>query len=66
MSELARRLQVSRGWIEHHVRNGKIAIVRDAAAKRYLFPDTQKTIDALKKLRSGRIDHISFVPSASK
>ncbi|CAH2605823.1 Recombinase family protein (plasmid) [Rhodovastum atsumiense] len=66
MSELARRLQVSRGWIEHHVRNGTIVIVRDVAAKRYLFPDTKKTIDVLKKLRLGKIDHINFVTSTSK
>jgi len=43
MAELARRLQVSRCWIERRIWNGTIAITRDAAAKRYLFPDTTAT-----------------------
>ena len=32
MAELARRLQVSRDWLERRIRNGTIAIARDAAS----------------------------------
>ena len=38
MSALARRVQVPRCWIERRIWNGTIAVTRDAAAKRYLFP----------------------------
>ncbi|MBV1798717.1 hypothetical protein [Siccirubricoccus sp. G192] len=66
MAELARRLQVSRCWIERRIWNGTIVIARDAAAKRYLFPDTEETIAALQTLKSGNADHPNFAPNASK
>jgi DNA invertase Pin-like site-specific DNA recombinase len=66
MAELARRLQVPRCWIERRIWNGTIVIARDAAAKRYLFPDTKETIAALQKLTSGEADHLDFAPNASK
>ena len=66
MAELARRVQVSRCWIERQIWNGTIVIARDAAAKRYLFPDTEDTIAALQQLKSGKIDHLNFAPTTSK
>ena len=66
MAELARRLQVSRCWIERRIWNGTIVIARDAAAKRYLFPDTDETVAALRRLKSGEADRLSFASSASK
>lgn len=66
MSELARRAQVPRCWIERRIWNGTIVITRDAAAKRYLFPDTEDTITALQRLKSGQIDRLAFAPNASK
>ena len=66
MAELARRLQVPRCWIERRIWNGTIVVVRDAAAKRYLFPDTEETIAALQQLKSGAIDRLNFAPNASK
>jgi Recombinase zinc beta ribbon domain len=66
MAELARRLQVSRYWIERRIRGGTIAIPRDAEAKRYLFPDTEATIAALRKLKSGKTDHLNLGPNTNR
>ena len=66
MAELARRLQVSRYWIERRIRGGTIAITRDAEAKRYLFPDTEATIAALHKLKSGKAAHLDLRPNTSR
>jgi DNA invertase Pin-like site-specific DNA recombinase len=65
LAELARRLQVPRSWIERRIWNGTIVIDRDAAAKRYLFPDTEETIATLRELKSGNIDRLSFAPIMS-
>ena len=66
MAEMAKRLQVSRSWIERRISNGTIVIARDAAAKRYLFPDTKESIAALQRLKSGKIDHLNLGPNISK
>jgi DNA invertase Pin-like site-specific DNA recombinase len=66
MAEMAKRLQVSRSWIERRISSGTIVIARDAAAKRYLFPDTKESIAALQRLKSGKIDHLNLGPNISK
>ena len=66
MAELARRLQVSRSWIERRIGNGTIVVARNAAAKRYLFPDTEETMAALQKLKCGETNHLDFEQNASK
>jgi hypothetical protein len=66
MAELARRVQVTRCWIERRIWNGTIAVARDAAAKRTLFPDTEETIAALQRLKSGQVDHLDFASNTSK
>jgi len=66
MAELARQVQVPRCWIERRIWNGTIAVARDAAAKRYLFPDTEETIAALQRLKSGQADHLDFAPNTTK
>ena len=66
MAELARRLQVSRGWIERRIGNGTIVIARDAAAKRYLFPDTEESVAALRKLKCGETNHLNLEQNASE
>jgi len=60
MAELIRRLQVSRYWLEKRIRNGTIAIERDAEVQRYLFPDAKATITAFQQLKSGKTDHLEF------
>ncbi|WP_424140485.1 recombinase family protein [Roseomonas chloroacetimidivorans] len=61
IAELARRLQVSRSWVDRCIRSGAIVIVRDAAAKRYLFPDTEDSLAALQSLKSGQVTHVDLV-----
>ena len=51
MAEMAKRLQVSWSWIERRISNGTIVIARNAAAKRYLFPDTKEGIVVLQRLK---------------
>ncbi|MDP9373275.1 MAG: recombinase family protein [Chloroflexota bacterium] len=66
IAELARRLQVSRYWIERRLGGGRIAISRDDAAKRYLFPDTEDSMAALQRLKSGEIQHVDFAQNADR
>ena len=63
MAELARRLQVSRDWLERRIRNGTIAIARDAASGRFLFPDTDTTLARFEELKAGLVDHLDYLPS---
>src|SRR5215203_5093712 len=66
IAELARQLQVSRSWIDRRIRDGTIAIDRDVAAKRYLFPDTEDSRAALQRLKSGEAHHLDVAPSANQ
>jgi hypothetical protein len=66
VAELARRLQVSRYWIGRRVGDGRIAIGRDEAAKRHLFPDTEGSIAALQRLKSGEIQRVDFAQDADR
>ena len=66
MAELAKRLQVTRSWIERRIRDGTIIVTRDAEAKRYLFPDAAATIAALQQLKSGKASHLNLVTNTSR
>ena len=57
---------MSRYWIEQRIRDGTIAIERDAEVQRYLFPDTKATITAFQQLKSGKTDHLEFVSKPSR
>ena len=66
MAELARRLQVSRDWIERRIRNGTIAIARDTASRRFLFPDADATLARFEELKAGLVDHLAHLPSTDQ
>jgi hypothetical protein len=66
VAELARRLQVSRYWIEQRIRNGTITITRDATTHRYLVPDTDDILAGFNKLKAGTVDHLDCTPSANQ
>lgn len=66
MAELARRLQVSRDWIERRIRNGIIIITRDAATHRFLFPDTDDILARFSALKAGTVDHLDCSPSTNQ
>ncbi len=63
MAELARRLRVSRDWLERRIRNGTIAIARGAASGRLLFSDTDVTLAHFQELKAGLVDHLDYLPS---
>ena len=65
LAELARKLQVSRDWIERRIRNGRIAIVRDAETRRFLVPDTDETLARFEALKSGAVDHLDCTQSTN-
>lgn len=46
--QLAKKLGISRWWINDRIRSGTIKAQRDANAKCYLFPDTPETLAMLK------------------
>jgi DNA invertase Pin-like site-specific DNA recombinase len=54
ITEMAHRLNVSRYWINRHIRNSKIEMRRDQSAKRFLFPDTSESIEQIQALKSGQ------------
>jgi DNA invertase Pin-like site-specific DNA recombinase len=66
MAELARRLRVSRDWLERRIRNGTIAIARDAASGRLLFSDTDVTLAHFQELKAGLVDHLDYLPSTAQ
>jgi DNA invertase Pin-like site-specific DNA recombinase len=66
MAELARRLRVSRDWLERRIRNGTIAIAHDAASGRLLFPDTDVTLAHFQELKAGLVDHLDYLPSTAQ
>ena len=51
--EVATNLGVSDNWVSGHIRRGVIRIDRDRDTGRYLFPDTDRTMTALRQLRAG-------------
>lgn len=60
VTELAKRLQVARSWIDRRIRAGAIAIKRDVVDKRFLFPDTDETLAAMQALKNGQEKHIQI------
>jgi hypothetical protein len=65
LAELARKIQVSRDWIERRIRNGRITIVRDAETRRFLVPDTDATLARFEALKSGAVDHLDCTQSTN-
>jgi DNA invertase Pin-like site-specific DNA recombinase len=66
IAELARQLQVSRHWIDRRIRDGTIAIDRDAATQRYLFPDTADTLAGFRGLKAGEVHRLDFARQADQ
>lgn len=50
ISQLAKKLEVSRWWITDRINNGTIQITKDEKKKCYLFPDTPEMLAKLKSL----------------
>ena len=64
--EVATDPGVSVNWVSGRIRRGVIRIDRDPDAGRFLFPDTDRTMRALRQLRTGAIARIAgpvFLPN---
>ena len=55
VAQLADRLKISPSMIYDRISNGTIDTERDPRWKRYLFPDTPKTITMVQRLLEGKI-----------
>jgi hypothetical protein len=60
VSQVVRMLGVQSHWIYDRINNGTIALSRDARTKLYLFPDKPATLAALRKLKAGKLKHLTF------
>ena len=58
--QLTKKLDVPPHWIYDRIHNGTIAIKKDDSTGSYLFPDKPETIQQLRKLRDGQIDHVGY------
>ncbi len=59
VTNVAERLNVSTNWIRGKIRRGAVIAMRQASG-RYLFPDTERAIEALRKLRTREIRRVDF------
>ena len=60
VSQIARKLQVSRHWLYDCINKGKIRGVKHRKWQLFLFPDTAKTINLIRQLRQGTINKLRF------
>lgn len=60
VAQLARALGLTQHWIYDRIHNGTIDLTRDARTKLYLFPDRPTTLTALRKLKAGKLEHLTF------
>jgi len=57
--QAAEALGVTPNWLYNHIRRGRIDIQRDETTRMYLLPDRPETVENLRRLRDGEIDHVS-------
>jgi len=60
VTQLAEKLEISKHWIYDRIHNGTIAVKKDASTGSYLFPDKPDTLQKLRQLREGQIDHLGY------
>ncbi len=53
-------------WIERRLRNGTIAVAREAASHRYLFPDTEDAIAGFQALKAGEVHRLDVAQLTNK
>ena len=57
------RLQVPEKWLRRRLRDGAIRTVREPSG-RYLFPDGERTLEALRQLRARMVKQVDLMPGA--
>ena len=53
-------LDCSPHWFYYAIKKGTIDMSRDQETRLYLFPDTPETIDQLRALQAGHLNHLRF------
>ncbi len=60
IKEAARLVEIDPSWIYRKIGNGLIRIKKDPLYGCYLFPRTKQCIGQLKRLKTGKLAHITF------
>lgn len=60
LTQLAEKLKVPRHWISDRIRNGTIAVTKDAVKHCYLLPDKPDTLRQFRQLLTGEISQLGF------
>ena len=58
---IAARLQVPEKWLRCRLRDGAIRTVREPLG-RYLFPDSESALEALRQLRARVVKQVDLMP----
>jgi DNA invertase Pin-like site-specific DNA recombinase len=58
--ELASKLRIDANWFYRCIHDGRITITKDARFGCYLFPRSPDTLDHLRRLHRGELQHASF------
>jgi DNA invertase Pin-like site-specific DNA recombinase len=58
VTQLAKKLEVPRGWIHYSIRKGAIRAEKDAGTQCYLFPDKPDTLRQFRQLLAGQVSHV--------
>jgi hypothetical protein len=61
ITAMARLLRVDPGWIYRGIRAGTIRVARDVQFGCYLFPHSQAAVNQLRRLKNGKVCHVSFL-----
>jgi DNA invertase Pin-like site-specific DNA recombinase len=61
ITAMARLLGVDPAWIYRRIHEGRLRLARDTQLGCYLFPHTREAIRQMKRLRSGKVDQVSFL-----
>jgi DNA invertase Pin-like site-specific DNA recombinase len=61
VTDVAARLQVPEKWLRERLRSGVINATLEASG-RYLLPDRQDAMDALRQLRAGTVSKVELTP----
>ncbi len=60
IKEMAQQIEIDPSWFYRKIRCGSIRIKKDPIYGCYLFPRTKQCVNQLKRLKSGRLPHISI------
>ena len=63
VAEVAARLRISTEWLRGRIRDRAIRTVREPSG-RYLFPDDEGALEALRQLRARAVKRIELIPCA--